>query len=433
MGQAIPGALLDEVNFLRIVERSKRVSGPRGLGGRFDQAEELYNELSQRRKSRFLNNGLSIGCLLLCSSTRYQDDFLDRRIKEVEETTPKNVLATRHKRYEVVPPDRYCGESFSLLVGTERYRTRILEEGDPIPEGARIENIPIEHEMDFRRDPDFALRTIVGVAVDSITPFIADRETLIEAIEYGEELGLEQWVDKANVVLEKDGFPRWMDEALPADRNQQPRFVHIDLSRTRDACGIAVVKHIGMVEIADPNNPDIIEVKPKFAVEVAISIKPSPDQELIFGDLRRWLLELADGHCVNIYMITMDSYQSTDTRQIFVRRGIRTVEISVDDTPVHYEYLRECLYEGRLAMVENDTLRRELIQLERNPETGRVDHPPRGSKDVADAVAGAVAAARKSRMIRSRTGYFTRDGDRVSVRYEGGRDSGLSGQHLRIG
>jgi hypothetical protein len=409
LGQAIPGAVLDEVNFLRIVERSKRVPGPRGLGGYYDQAEELYRELSQRRRSRFAGNGVSIGCIVVSSSARYQNDFLDRRIQEVEATGAQNVVITRHKRYDIVPQDRYCGETFRLLVGTERYPTRILREDESAPEGATVEHVPIEHEDEFRRDPEFALRAIVGVAVDSITPFISEREKIVEAVEHGEARGLEHWVDKPDVVLERDGLPRWSDAAIPDDRDAA-RFVHIDLSRTRNACGIAVVKYLGMAEVRDPDTPETVLAKPRFAVEAAISIKPSPDTELNFSDLRGWLMQLVNRHGLEIHMISMDGYQSTDAMQIFRRRGIRTRDLSVDSSPEPYEHLRECLHEGRIAMVDSPTLRRELIQLERNPKTGLVDHPPRGSKDVADAVCGAIHAAASSRSIRGQAGYYDREG-----------------------
>ncbi len=423
LGQAIPGAVLDEVNYMRIVEQSKRVAGPRGLGGRYDQANELYREISQRRKSRFLGQAMSIGCIIVSSSAHYRDDFLDRRIHEIEESGEDNVVVTRHKRYDILPPDRYCGATFRLLVGTERYRTRILTEDEAAPDGGRVEDVPTEHLDEFRRDPEFALRTVIGVAGDSIAPFISDREKIVEAIELGETYELEHWVDRPDVVLDCDGFPRWLSGAIPNDR-QAIRFVHIDLARTRDACGIAVVKQIGTLDIRNPEAPDTIERKPRFAVEAAISIKPSPDSELVFSELRRWLMELVDVHGLDIHTVSFDGYQSADSVQILRRRGIRTQLLSVDESPEPYEYLRECLLENRVAMVDSTTLRRELIQLERNPETQRVDHPPRGSKDVADAVCGALAAAAGSRVLRRDIGYFDSEGHRTRTRRGGQRRQG---------
>jgi putative transposase len=45
-------------------------------------------------------------------------------------------------------------------------------------------------------------------------------------------------------------------------------------------------------------------------------------------------------------------------------------------------------------------------------KTGRIDHPPRGSKDVADAVAGALYAANPSNYVRSNSDYFDRNNNR---------------------
>ncbi len=97
---------MDEVNFMVLVENSRRILGPRGQGGKYDQAEQVYRNLSRRRKSRFTTRGFSIGCLCILSSTRYVGDFLDRRIAEVDRLGEENVVVVRHKQYEVRPSGR---------------------------------------------------------------------------------------------------------------------------------------------------------------------------------------------------------------------------------------------------------------------------------------------------------------------------------------
>lgn len=312
---------------------------------------------------------------------------------------------------------------FPLLVGTERYRTRILGDDEDVPEEALVEHVPVEYLDDFRRDPEFALRQIVGIATDNLTPFIADREKVIEAIEKGEELGLDHWVDQPDVLIGRDGFPRWLEEAIPKDK-ETTRFIHIDLSRTRDACGIAVIKHLGWTETTERDESGAVLMKPRFAVEAAISIRPSPDCELIFSDLRNWLLQIVSRYKIVIHTISLDGFQSIDSQQIFRRLGIRSLELSVDRSPEPYEYLRECLYEGRIAIVDSETLRRELLQLERNPETGKVDHPPRGTKDVADAVCGAIFTASMSRALRHLVGYVDNEGNQINIRPQTKRPEG---------
>jgi hypothetical protein len=90
VGQAIISGILDEVNFMAHVESSKQVAGPRGSGGVYDQAEQVYFNITRRRQSRFPSKtGISIGNFCVISSTRYKGDFLDRRIIEVEEDQAK--------------------------------------------------------------------------------------------------------------------------------------------------------------------------------------------------------------------------------------------------------------------------------------------------------------------------------------------------------
>ena len=159
-------------------------------------------------------------------------------------------------------------------------------------------------------------------------------------------------------------------------------------------------------------------------VEAAISIQPSPQIELDFGELRSWLMLLVDHFAIDIYRVSFDNYQSVEFRQVLNRRGIRTEEISVDRSPGHYESYRDALYDDRIIMVESETLRRELVELEFNAIDERVDHPPRGSKDVADAVCGAVANALSTRDVRNSMGYFDLNGRRIHPDREERRPQG---------
>ena len=62
-----------------------------------------------------------------------------------------------------------------------------------------------------------------------------------------------------------------------------------------------------------------------------------------------------------------------------------------------YQYLKSTIYEERMEMYENTLLTEELIGLERNNNSGKIDHTPSGinSKDQADALCGAVWSASK--------------------------------------
>lgn len=411
LGQAIITAVLDEVNFMDVVARSTRVPGPHGLGGRYDQAEELHYGLLRRIRSRTLTQAFSFGRLISLSSVRFEGDFLSRRIAEVARLEEPNVVVVQHKRFEVAPQEQYSGAVFSLQVGNEHHPTRILSDNETVPPGVQVEQVPIEYRLDFQRDPENALRDICGIATSAIHPFIAQRHKIVEAIETGHELGLQQWVYKADVDLAIDGFPQWNEAAMPADRDQ-PRFIHIDLSLRRDRCGIAIVKWAGMVHVADSQNPECVETLPQFAVETAITIQPSSACELDIGELRTLLIQLGTYYGFNIRQVTFDGFQSAESIQSFRRAGIRADVVSVDRTTEPYDHLRRVLYQSRVAFVDSEILLQELAQLEFNEERRKIDHPPRGSKDLADAVAAALYEASQDRRIRAQTGHANGAGRR---------------------
>lgn len=89
-----------------------------------------------------------------------------------------------------------------------------------------------------------------------------------------------------------------------------------------------------------------------------------------------------------------------DTGQILGSEGYRYEVISVDKVDSDhvckpYQYFRSSIYEKRIEMYENVLLTEELIDLERNNNSGKIDHSQNRSKDQADAVCGALYNASK--------------------------------------
>lgn len=60
-----------------------------------------------------------------------------------------------------------------------------------------------------------------------------------------------------------------------------------------------------------------------------------------------------------------------------------------------YQYLKSTIYEKRFEMYKSDRLFDEFIDIERNLNTGKIDHTPNGHKDALDAVCGATFNASK--------------------------------------
>lgn len=388
LGEAIIGGAVDEVNFMQVVEQSKRSEvAEGGRGGRYDQAQNLHDTLTRRRKSRFLYSGPQIGVITLSSSTRYRGDFTDRRKEQVEDNGIESVYIYDKAQYEVWPQDRYSGEKFRLLIENEAAAdVRILSEEEVPPSSATVIEIPVEYQENFELDSAGALRDIVGRSVKSINPFMRRREKVNEAVIAGEEMGLQSFLVKDNVVLGLEGMPL-VNRGHYCQTPSKPRYVHIDLSATSDRCGIAMVRFDGFSDIVRASGET--ETLPIATCEMACTILPFQTAEIDVGEVRTWVRQLKVTYGYPIRGITYDGWNSLESRQQWKKQGMRTGLQSVDRTSVPYKNLRDALYDGRLRLYYQEILIDELISLEFDEKKDKVDHPPKGSKDVADALCGA--------------------------------------------
>ena len=84
-------------------------------------------------------------------------------------------------------------------------------------------------------------------------------------------------------------------------------------------------------------------------------------------------------------------HNSVDMRQQLSTMGFGDVSlVSLDRTPQGYLALKSAVAEKRISLLHLDHLELELVQLERDNTTGKIDHPLNSSKDEADGLAGAL-------------------------------------------
>ncbi len=79
LGEAVIGGIIDEINFMNIVLRSKRSEATSGRSGLYDQAKNIYEAMVSRKKGRFISKGPCIGVVVVSSSSRYSGDFTVKR------------------------------------------------------------------------------------------------------------------------------------------------------------------------------------------------------------------------------------------------------------------------------------------------------------------------------------------------------------------
>ncbi len=392
IGQNVIGGILDEVNFMAIVEKSKQATD----GGLFDQAKQNYNSIASRRESRFMQLGNLPGMLCLVSSRKYPGQFTDE--KEEEARRPGAKIYVYDKRLWELRPDRFGfhkGERtqalidlygpdypfwFHVFVGDATRKPRILTPNERVTEGERplVHAVPIENKAAFENDILTALREKLGVSTQAMNPFMMNTDAIAHAFGKAKRLTSREDCDFKTSTIQV--YPRRIVNP------EMPRFVHIDLAMTRDNCGIAIGHVPKFVEV---RRADTVEMLPFIHYDILLAVKPPKGGEIEFSDIRKLLYVLRDDVGLPIKWVTADNeMMSKDTLQLLAQQRFITGYSSMDTDTLGYDILRQALYDRRVAAPQHELAQQEVTRLEFNSKDNKVDHPPRGSKDVADGMAG---------------------------------------------
>jgi len=391
IGLNVFGGVLDEVNFMAVIENSKQAVD----GGTYDQATQLHNAMIRRMKSRFMVRGKLPGILLSISSSKYPDDFTERRIQEAIENEEDDVFIRRYEQWATKPKDRYSGEKFIVCLGDALTRAHIVDtdekKAEDVQKNLKLIDVPIEYKRDFIKDIDMAIRDIAGRPTLSIKPFIRHKEKLYDAVNRGRELGMEHPFSREVTSLQ-DGGAIMLDLFSPMSlaNKKKAHFCHGDLSLNGDGCGFAMGHVKGFKEVIRRNMETGEEYTiwaPEIVIDFMLRIVAPPNRDITLGDVRALIFELrAIGF--NIRKVTFDQFQSADSIQQLERVGIESENLSIDSKLDPYNAFKDALYEDRLYWYEYLPALEEATRLEKNEKTNKVDHPASGSKDVTDAVAG---------------------------------------------
>lgn len=387
LGEAIIGGVVDEINFMNVVLRSKKAEVTSGRAGLYDQAEQVFSTMQRRKRGRFTRPGPAIGLVIPSSSTRYRGDFTDKRKQFVQKNSIKTAYIYNPKQYEVVPASRFSGRKFRLVIGNDVYHdTRVLKDDETLPDGAWIEEVPIEYMDDFLNRPYDALRDVLGISSNAISPFIKSRHKIYDCVAAGQDLGVSSILVRDHVILGEHGMPQ-VKMGTYCMNPSRPRYVHIDLSRNADRCGIAMLRFDGMRTVQRQNG--VAELLPVATVELACTITPDANNEIDVAEVRAFVRHLKDKYGYPIKAVSYDGVDSRESIQAWRKGGMRAAMVSVDRSSAPYKQLRDAMYDTRLILPDDDLLLEEIIDLEYDENKDKVDHPVTGSKDLADAVCGA--------------------------------------------
>lgn len=356
LGYNIFGAVIDEASFHTLTKDK-------------DYAEESYNQIKKRIRSRFLTKGK----VFIITSPRYVYDFAEKKW-EAEKANPR-VLKRRVPLWEAMPQERYAGPRFDVGKYITRYKDKNVM-------------VPVEFEEEFKQNPERAMRDYGAEASLAIEAFFNDPDIIVTKANHERE---HPW------IASREDFHEWFwNYKSSKTYDSSKRFIHIDLGLNKegrgDCAGFAMGKFNGWVERKSIEGK--VEKRPTIWIDFMLQIKAkSTKDEIQFEDVRQIIYRLRDiGY--NIHLVTFDGWQSVDSVQTLKSGGINADFLSIDRTPEAYYTLKSAMLDDRMNFYHYKPFITELQSLE-ELKAKKIDHPRGGSKDVTDAVAGVCYHAAK--------------------------------------
>lgn len=405
LGMNVFGAVLDEMNFMSKVEKSKKKTHSEDQT--YDQAEVLYTTIMRRIESRYNLIGKIPGKVYLISSANYEGDFIDKKEKEAE--YDNRIFVMHLSQWEsfmnkdgTLMKKRYCGKMFFVRKPSEDAAGAMYDE---YPEGATEEDskhiigVPVEHKRAFERDLIGSLRDIAGVAVTKSSRFLDKNYISLAYAKYRGIYGESQIFKEPKIELTVDStYADLIDiDFLRRLSPFGPFAVHIDLAVSGDCAGISIGHAIGSKSIGSRLVFDstkgvfVNETKgalPVYGIPGILQVVPPENGEIELNILRNMVGMICD--YIPVYWLTMDRHQSATFLQYFRNRGVTSSILSLDRSPDPYMETKFSIKEQRVFIANNPVVREEMPHLDQDSLTGKIDHPEGGSKDVSDSVAGVV-------------------------------------------
>lgn len=383
IGQNVISAIIDEVNFMAVVEKSKKAAD----GGAYNQAIELYNSIVRRRESRYMQAGKVWGLLCLVSSARYPGQFTDKRKeaakRQLAEEGKTNIFVYDKRAWEVMDPNSksysYTGKTFRLFLGDATRKPRIMTDGDSVALSDRhlVMEVPVEHRHAFQDDIYDAIRDVAGMATLATHPFIPYPEKVAECFGTVPSVLSREDCDFADSRVAI--YPKRFENL------EAPRFIHCDYSIAGDSTGVAIGHVTGFKWVERAENEK--ELLPLIRYDALLEVRPPKGGEIDFSKIRGLLYKLKELG-LPLRWVSFDTYNSHDSILTLRQKGFITGITSLDVTPVPYEILKQAILDGRVQAPEHAKCQYELVTLERNPQNGKIDHTEVSSKDVSDCMAG---------------------------------------------
>jgi len=331
-------------------------------------ADAVYKMYRASVDSRFAD----FGKVLLLSFPRFKDDYIQQRYNAA--VAEKEVIKRTHT-FKIDPdlPDGYEGNEFTI----EWEEDHIVRYAYPRLFALRRPTWEVNPTVSI--DSPAMIRAFHSDMGDALGRFACMPSNLSDGF-FKNKAAIDSSFVTQNGVDEHGLF---LEKFQPKDDTKY--FLHVDLAQKHDHCAVAM-GHVEKWIKVKIGGADLEELHPVVKIDAVRWWTPTKEKSVDFKDVRDYIIALRR-RGFNIKLCTFDRWNSHDTMNILTNEhGIPTDTLSV--AKKHYDDFLSTMYDGRLVGPKIELLIEELGQLKLIKD--KVDHPRKGSKDLSDAVCGAI-------------------------------------------
>jgi hypothetical protein len=328
-------------------------------------ADAIYDMYRASVDSRFPD----FGKVILLSFPRFKNDPIQKFYDSV--IAEKETITRSHRfKMDLDLPDGTEGNEFDI----EWEEDHIISYSIPKVYALRRPTWEInptrsieDFKVAFYKNSMDALGRFACMPPEAIDAFFKSREKIEIAFN--------------NTALAIDQFGRFENWFAPDP--DKDYFIHVDLAQKHDHCAVSLahVQKWVNVKLTDTYS----QPAPIVEVDAVRYWTPTADKSVDFTEVKDYILSLRTKG-FKIKVCTFDRWNSHDMMQQLKQYGINTEILSV--AKKHYDDMAMVVLEERLKGPHIPLLIDELLQLKIMRD--RVDHPRKGSKDLADAVCGSI-------------------------------------------
>ena len=309
------------------------------------------------------------GKVILLSFPRFKNDYIQQRYDAVVGEKETIIRDHKFKMYEEMA-DGTAGNEFEIQWEEDHIISYKIPKVYAIKRPTWEIN-PVRKIEDFKTafytNPTDALSRFACMPPDAVDAFFKSREKVEKAFNVG--------------AIAVDNFGRLEEWFIPDPDKKY--YIHVDLAQKHDHCAVTMA-HVNKwvnVKVTDTYS----QPAPIVEVDAVRYWTPTKDKSVDFTEVKDYILSLKT-RGFNIAICTFDRWNSHDMMQQLKQYGINTEILSV--AKKHYDDMAMVVAEERLVGPHIPLLIDELCQLRIMRD--KVDHPRKGSKDLADATCGAI-------------------------------------------